>query len=180
VTAEARIEVAYEGDAPVPNVDPLQGEPSPSPADATADGGGPAVEPIIPVDVMRGIVSAGFDALADRRGDHWRVDQDEAQRIAEPLAEELDELARYAPFLGDVVAGVGSRRMRLLAAVAFTVTPRLIIDVTISREAAVEETRGKVTPIRPAANDTPTRSDEDPDDIGARLDRLPPRDGGNG
>lgn len=178
------IEVAHNGDAPVPPVEPLAGpEPSHGPRDelgATADqasGQGDTTEAIIPVEVVQAVVSAGFDALANRRGTHWHVTDEEAHNIAVPLTGELDELAQYAPFLGGAADALGSRRMRLLAAVALTVTPRLVADAMLAREERREAVEARANRVRPEDPTTSTIPDpEDPDDLAARLSTLPPQE----
>lgn len=133
---------------------------------AGTEASAPAASELLPVEVVEGMVSASFDMIAARRGEHWRLDEDEARNIAEPLAGELNEFVEHAPFLGGAVAAVGGRRVQLVAALGFAVGPRLMADAALARQVREATTR------EAAHAHQATRGGE-PDDLAARLQSIP-------
>ncbi|GMU39477.1 MAG: hypothetical protein AMXMBFR23_03430 [Chloroflexota bacterium] len=155
--------------APPADVAPLPAHPDPStpnggraaPAGVEGEGADEAADALgalISPDVIAGGVSALFDAVAVRRGDHWHLQDGEAENIAEPLAEELRGLAERAPFLVGAADAVGGNRLRLIMAIGFAVGPRVILDRQIARERADagirERAAARPEPSGTAARDT--------------------------
>ena len=131
--------------------------------------------PLVPVEAVAGAVRAGFDAIAARRGEHWRLEAGEELAIAEPLAGELSELAVHAPFLGGALAAVGGRRMQLLTAIGLTVGPRLVVDVQLGRERAREQTsRLTVVPRTSASAPAPNGNGHTPNGLPDATIQPPP------
>ena len=71
---------------------------------------------------LRGMVAqlviAGGGMMAQRRGSHWIISEQEAEMIAEPLSEILSELGMIAE----------SPEIRLAIASAFVLLPRMMVD----------------------------------------------------
>ncbi|MCK9485590.1 MAG: hypothetical protein M0R73_02650 [Dehalococcoidia bacterium] len=144
---EVEIRVVNLGDAPVPEVElaPPGGPEWSAPAATPEPSGGvqPGVQIVTPERVAQTIV-AGSKQIADRRGrPYWAYSREEADLLADPLAGELNDLFRALPGVGRAADALGGRRAQLVAAVAITAGPRLVMDVLTpserEREAAAED-----------------------------------------
>lgn len=122
-----------------------------------------ALDELISPDMLAGGVSALFDAVAVRRGEHWHLEDGEAENIAIPLAEELRGLAERAPFLVGAADAVGGNRLRLIMALGFAVGPRVMLDRQIARERADSALRDRAA-ARPEPSGTAAR-DTSPADL---------------
>lgn len=137
---------------------PLPEDPAPDALDAAPAPGdeppaaGPSAEPAQGVDVeaLAVIVGWGFEVVSWRRGPHWRVDEDEAHSIADPLAAELEPLAARFPIVGAVVDVVGGPHVQLPVAVTRVLRPRLREDRRLRREREADQ------------DDAPQRADRSP------------------
>jgi hypothetical protein len=173
---DAEIHVQNSEPVSLPDLDqqPAPGAP-PSAGEAHSAAGGstpsaPAAEPL-PVAVVADMVSAGFDLLAARRGEHWQLDAAEADNIAEPLAGELNDLLAHAPFLGGAVGALGGRRVQLVVALGWAVGPRLLVDASLGEAERVEAVRAAMPGN---VRDLPRQpEDQEVTELADRLSRIP-------
>ncbi|TAJ19059.1 MAG: hypothetical protein EPO65_07645 [Dehalococcoidia bacterium] len=103
---------------------------------------------------MEDALMFAFRRAAERRGEHWLMERDEAAMIAEPAAEELMALLPSAPFLGGVAGVLDSRRGRLALALAYSLKTRIQEDVRLTLERAAEGTRAERQPVPIRPRDT--------------------------
>lgn len=79
------------------------------------------------VQVVQSITAVAFQIVAARRGDHWRLSNEELQGLSEPAAECLE---KYAPNMA-----VGPEAALVIAA-GMIVAPRLMTDRAIAEQQA--------------------------------------------
>jgi len=164
--------------APPPGVSapPAGGAPGAGPPAAGDDD----LDAIISEENVAECVSGLFDWIASRRGEHWRLDDDDAANIAEPLTEELRDAATTFPVVGRVVGAVGGHRLQLALAVGFVVTPRLRTDLRRAREHrdAILRAGRPAPPVATSTRDaTPAARADDAaglgDDLGNKILMMP-------
>lgn len=106
-----------------------------------------------------------FGRAAERRGEHWLMERDEAAMIAEPAAGELADVLHAVPFLGGVAGVLDSRRGSLALALSYSLKTRIQKDIKIALARAAEGTREERQPVPIRQRDTGLASD--PTDLDA-------------